>query len=304
MSRVVFLGTPRSAVPTLELLDEHHDVGLVLTQPDRPKGRSKTPMPPPVKEFATNKGLHIGQPSNRRELAEAVQTSGPFDVGVVVAYGRVLQPEVLESPEKGLLNVHFSLLPRWRGAAPVARALMAGDSMTGVTIMKVDEGLDTGPILTAQAIDIPEDDDAGTLTDRLARLGARLLIDALPRYLTGDMRPVPQTDEGATYAEKIGREDRRIDPNADVASVIAKVRALGPSPAAILEIDGEPHKVFEVRMTDNPASPGAWVAIDGRPIAGFRDGAIELITLQPPGRNPQSGTDWVNGRHDDRGSVG
>jgi methionyl-tRNA formyltransferase len=304
MAKVVFLGTPEAAVPTLGLLNEHHDVGLVVTQPDRPRGRSKTPKPPPIKDFAQRIGVPVEQPTNRGELVEALQTFGPFDVGVVVAYGRILHPEVLDSPEHGMLNVHFSLLPRWRGAAPVARALMAGDSMTGVTIMKLDEGLDTGPILTAQAIDIPEEDDAGGLTDRLASLGARLLIDALPRYLSGDLQPVRQSDDGATYAEKIRRQDRPIDPNDTIEAVVAKVRALGPSPAATLQIDGEVHKIFEARPTDSQVAPGAWVALSGKLIAGFADGAIEVTTLQPPGRNPQSGPEWVNGRHSDRGSLG
>lgn len=303
MARVVFLGTPQAAIPTLELLEDSHDVGLVITQPDRPKGRSKTATPPPVKEFAVDRGLHIEQPTNRGELAESIVASGPFEVGVVVAYGRILRPEVLQAPARGLLNVHFSLLPRWRGAAPVARALMAGDTMTGVTIMKLDEGLDTGPVLTAQAIDIPETDDAGALTQRLADLGARLLIDVLPRYLSRDLQPVPQSDDGVTYAEKIGREDRPIDQDADAESVVAKVRALAPSPGATLVLDQEPHKIYEARRTDVPVEPGTWVAVDGRPVAGFGDGAVELITLQPPGRNPQSGTDWVNGRHSDRGVV-
>ena len=303
MSRVVFLGTPQAAIPTLERLDESHDVGLVVTQPDRPKGRSQTPMPPPVKEFAASRGLLVAQPSNRKGLEEAIQGSGSFDVGVVVAYGRILRPEVLEAPRHGLLNVHFSLLPRWRGAAPVARALMAGDAMTGVTIIKLDAGLDTGPVLTAQAIDVPADDNAGTLTERLADLGARRLVDVLPRYLSGEMQPVPQSDEGVTYAEKIEREDRLIDPNADAGSAIAKVRALAPSPAATLRIDGEPHKIYEARVTDARVARGAWVAIEGAPVAGLGEGAIELISLQSPGRNPQAGTDWVNGRHSDRGLI-
>jgi methionyl-tRNA formyltransferase len=180
---------------------------------------------------------------------------------------------------------------------------MAGDTMTGVTIIKLDEGLDTGPVLTAQMIDIPKDDNAGTLTGRLADLGARLLNDVLPRYLSGDLEPVSQSDEGVTYADKLGREDRPIDPNSDADSVVARVRALAPSPAATLRIDGEPHKIHIVRVTDTQVSPGTWMAIGGRPVVGFNDGAIELIALQPPGRNAQSGRDWVNGRQSDRGVV-
>jgi methionyl-tRNA formyltransferase len=303
MARVVFLGSPQAAVPTLELLNEAHDVGLVITQPDRPKGRSKRPVPPPVKEAAVGAGLEVRQPASRGELADAIADAGPFDVGVVVAYGRILRPEILEAPAHGFLNVHFSLLPRWRGAAPVARALMAGDPMTGVTIMKIDEGLDTGPILTAQAIDIPEQDDAGQLTERLAALGARLAVEALPRYLAGEMEPVPQTDDGMTYADKIESEERRIDPRLNAADAVAKVRALAPSPAATLEIDGDAHKIYRARAADAQVEPATWRAVDGRPLVGFSDGPVELISLQPPGRNRQTGRDWVNGRHTDRGVV-
>ncbi|HSM44083.1 MAG TPA: methionyl-tRNA formyltransferase, partial [Acidimicrobiia bacterium] len=180
MARVVFLGTPGAAVPTLETLIAEHEVGLVVTQPDRPQGRSSKPVPPPVKVSASAHDIGVAQPQTREELARVIGHHAPFDVGIVVAYGRILRPEVLELPGNGMLNVHFSLLPRWRGAAPVARALMAGDEMTGVTIIKLDEGLDTGPVLTAQAIDISKSDNAGELTDRLARLGARLVANVLP----------------------------------------------------------------------------------------------------------------------------
>jgi methionyl-tRNA formyltransferase len=170
MARVVFLGTPEAAVPALDSLTQRHEIPLVVTQPDRTQGRSKRPVPSPVKRLASAKGLTVAQPEDRSELAKQFEDHGPFDVGVVVAYGRILRPEILEAPDRGLLNAHFSLLPRWRGAAPVARALMAGDAMTGVTIMKLDEGLDTGPILTAQAIDIPPGVDAGQLTESLAKV--------------------------------------------------------------------------------------------------------------------------------------
>lgn len=303
MARLVFLGTPEAAVPTLEALTEHHDVGLVVTQPDRPKGRSGRPVPPPVKESATSMGLAVSQPGSRAELEATIDGHGPFDVGVVVAYGRILRPEILNAPEHGLLNVHFSLLPRWRGAAPVARALMARDPMTGVTIMKLDEGLDTGPILTAQAIDIPDDVDSGALTDRLAALGAGLLVDALPGYLSGDLHPVPQVEDGVTYADKIDKADRPIDPGADAERVVAQVRGLSPSPAATLEIDGETHKILEARVADIPVEPGTWANVGGRPLVGLGGGAVELVRLQPPGKTPQNGVDWVNGRHRDSGRV-
>jgi methionyl-tRNA formyltransferase len=303
MARVVFLGTPQAAVPALEVLGAAHDVGLVITQPDRPRGRSGTPQSPPVKESATALGLEVSQPTRPGDIASVMDEAGPFDVGVVVAYGRILRPEVLALPEHGLLNVHFSLLPRWRGAAPVARALMAGDEMTGVTIIKLDEGLDTGPVLTAQAVDIPPEDDAGVLTDRLAVLGARLLSEALPRYLAGDLEPVPQTDDGLVYADKIEKEERPIAPDTAASAAVAKVRGLAPEPAATLEIDGEPHKILAARIHDTEVERGRWSVVDGVPVIGFPGGGVELVTLQPPGKKPMPGADWVRGRRSSQGAV-
>lgn len=303
MARVVFLGTPQAAVPTLESLTANHDVALVITQPDRPRGRSGTPQAPPVKVTALAKGLEVSQPTKAADIAAVMDEAGPFDVGVVVAYGRILRPEALALPERGLVNIHFSLLPRWRGAAPVARALMAGDEMTGVTIIRLDEGLDTGPVLTAQAVDIPPDDDAGALTDRLAHLGARLLLEVLPRYLAGDLEPVPQTDDGVVYADKIEREERPIAVDSPPTEVVAKVRGLAPEPAATLSIDGNPHKILAVRLHDTEVKEGHWSVIDGVPVVGFAGGAVELVTLQPPGKKPMSGADWVRGRNSRQGAV-
>lgn len=304
MARVVFLGTPEAAVPTLETLNAEHDVGLAVTQPDRPRGRSGTPVSPPVKVTARAHGIEVAQPGSRTALMEAMSEHGPFDVGVVVAYGRILRRDVLDVPDHGLLNIHFSLLPRWRGAAPVARALMAGDEMTGVSIMKLDEGLDTGPIVTAQAIDIPEDDNAGKLTDRLAGIGARLLAEVLPGYLNGEIDPVPQSDDGATYADKIESGDRPIDPRSEATDVVDQVRALSPEPTATLAIDGETHKIYEVRLVEDDVGTGSWERVKGRPVAGFVGGAVELVTLQPPGKSAMSGEAWVNGRQSDAGVIG
>lgn len=302
-ARVVFLGTPRAAVPTLDTLVIDHDVGLVITQPDRPRGRSGTPQPSPVKEKAAEHSLDVAQPATSAQLAGAIEAHGPFEVGVVVAFGRILRPEVLDLARHGMVNVHFSLLPRWRGAAPVARALMAGDSMTGVTIMKLDEGLDTGPVISAQAIDIPPDDDAGMLTDRLATMGARLLGRELPRYLRGELEPAPQTDEGATYARKIEKSDRPIDVHAGAESIVAQVRGLSPSPAATLEIDGQTHKVLAAQVSEQEVESGTWSGLEGRPVVGVGDSSIELLMVQPPGKTPQPGVDWLHGRQRSGGVV-
>ncbi|MGH3650212.1 MAG: methionyl-tRNA formyltransferase [Acidimicrobiia bacterium] len=304
MARVVFLGTPVAAVPALEQLTRHHEVGLVITQPDRPRGRSKRPMPPPVKLAAGGLGHAIAQPGSHAELESTVRDHGPFEVGVVVAYGRIIRPEVLALVEHGMLNVHFSLLPRWRGAAPVARAIMAGDPMSGVTIMRLDEGLDTGPILTAQAVDILEGETTGELTTRLADLGARLLTDVIGRYLDGALQPVSQTDDGLTYADKIKAEDRPIALDSDVATVINQVRGLAPSPAATLEIDGQRHKILAVRTADAHPEPGTWIEVDGAPVIGLADGGLEITALQPSGKSLQTGADWVRGRRRDSGLVG
>ncbi len=297
------MGTPREAVPTLRALVGPYDVGLVVTQPDRPRGRSATPQSPPVKETAVELGLQIAQPESTEELLASLQRSGPFELGVVVAYGRLLPPAVLEVPTRGILNVHFSLLPRWRGAAPIERAIMAGDQMTGVTIIRIDEGLDTGPVLTAQAVDIRPEETGGELKERLSRLGARLLIGAIAPYLSGDLRPVPQVDEGATYATKIEREDRVLDPEGAAAQFINKVRALAPSPGAVLNIDGEDHKVLSARLHPYLPLPGTWQVVEGVPVVAVGGEGVEIVSLQPPGKRVQSGEEWVRGRRVDGGTI-
>lgn len=303
MTRILFLGTPEAAVPTLARLASRFDVGLVITRPDRPKGRSGTPTPSPVKTFAADAAITVAQPETREELAEAIEAGGSFDVGVIVAYGRVLGADGLAHPENGLLNVHFSLLPRWRGAAPVSRALMAGDTMSGVTIIKIDEGLDTGAVLTAQAVDVLPGENAGSLTERLADLGARLVVAALPGYLDGTISPIDQTEDGVVYANKLTKEDRRLSTAVPADDFVNRVRGLAPTPAATIEIDGELHKVLEARMHDHHPDPGTWTAVDSVPVVAIGSEGVELVTLQPPGRRAQSGADWVRGRRQNSGVV-
>jgi methionyl-tRNA formyltransferase len=303
-SRIAFLGTPGAAVPTLEALADAHEIALVVTQPDRPRGRSSNPVAPPVKLAAERLGLRVSQPESSAQLHEALETAGPLDVGVVVAYGRILRPEHLAVPAHGFVNVHFSLLPRWRGAAPVNRALMAGDDTTGVTIIRLDEGLDTGPVLSSRSVEIDSEEDAGALTDRLAALGASTLTEALDPYLTGSLIPTPQGEEGVTYADKLTRSDRQVGVDLPTSRFIDHVRGLAPSPAAVLDIDGAPHKLLSVVEAASGPAPGRWATVDGRPVIGVSDGAIELVTLQPPGKTPQSGPDWLRGRHSSSGVVG
>ena len=301
MTRIVFLGTPQSAVPTLERLAERFDVGLVVTQPDRPKGRSGTPTPPPVKMTAQNLGIEVAQPAKSSEIAKSISDNGDFDLGVVVAYGRILRPDVLALPRMGLLNVHFSLLPRWRGAAPVARALLAGDQMTGVTIIKIDEGLDTGPVLTAQAVDIGPSENAGELTDRLANLGARLIADVIPRYVSGDMVPVEQSDDGLEYADKVTPEDRPLDVEDSPDAFVNRVRALAPNPGATLEIDEERFKILGARVIGHDVPIGEWHEVDGQPVVGVEGGSVALLQVQPPGKRAMTGEEWLRGSRKARG---
>lgn len=301
--RVVFFGTPEAAVPILTAVGSAFDLGLVVTQPDRARGRSKRLVAPPVKDAAVALGVPVAQPSTRLELESLAEGSRAFDVGVVVAYGRILPKTVLDFPAAGHLNVHFSLLPRWRGAAPVARALMASDSMTGVTIIQLDEGLDTGPVLTAQAVDIDANEDAGELTNRLSHLGARLLTSSLERFVSGEDRPVPQSDEGVTYADKLTHSDRPLPLDADAATVVARVRGLSPTPAATLSIDAVPHKILAARTSDADVPAGEWSAVGDRLVAGTRDGSFEIVELQPPGRTRQGGDDWIRGKGARSGTI-
>jgi len=303
VNRIAFLGTPAAAVPSLTALAESYPVGVVVTRPDRPRGRSGKPMPSPVKEHADAIGLPVIQAESSSALREGLEAHGPFEVGVVVAYGRILLPEVLNLPTHGILNVHFSLLPRWRGAAPVARALISGDKMTGVTIIQLDEGLDTGPVITAQAMDIASGEDAGSLTSRLAEVGARLLLDSLPAALSGSLQPITQSNDGLTYAEKITSEDRVLDVGENPESFVNKVRGLSPTPGATLQIDGQPHKILEASVTEHTSAVGSWALLEGMVVAGVGGGSVEIVRLQPPGRRPQSGADWVRGRRKESGQI-
>lgn len=304
MTRVAFLGSPEAAVPTLEaLVGDGLDVALVVTQPDRPKGRSKEPTPTPVKTAAHERGLRLSTPGDADSLRRSLADAGPLDLAVVVAYGRLLRPEVLGLPSLGFLNVHFSLLPRWRGAAPVARALMAGDTMTGVTIIRLDEGLDTGPVLTAQGVDIHPEETRGELTTRLAALGARLVTNVIPDYESGTARPVHQSDEGLTYASKLESSDRPLDVGASATEAVNRVRGLSPEPAATLVIDDDVTQVLRARPDRSAPEPGTWSVVDDRLVAGFADEGVELIEIKPPGGKTMSGSSWLRGRRRTSGLI-
>ena len=252
---IVFAGTPSFAAAALEaLLGAQHRVVLVLTQPDRAAGRGRRVQSSAVKQLARARGLEVMQPGTLRDpgVVEAVVHHAP-DVLVVAAYGLIIPPAVLAAPRHGGINIHASLLPRWRGAAPIQRALLAGDAQTGISIMQMDEGLDTGPILMQQAIPIARDDTARTLHDRLAALGAQMIVEALsaPRV------PVPQPAAGITYAAKIGKAEARIDWTQSAEHIERKVRAFDPEPGAYTAWHGEMLKIWRVRVEGGVhATPG------------------------------------------------
>lgn len=304
MTRLAFLGTPQAALPALRLLAAEHEVAVVVTRPDRPQGRSRRLLPSAVKTAALGLGLPVVTPGSDHELRQALGDAGPLEAAVVVAYGRILRPDVLDLPQRGMLNIHFSLLPRWRGAAPVPWALLSGDPMTGATVIRLDQGVDTGPVLIAQAVDIGPEEAAGELTERLARLGAGLLLGALPRYLAGELVPVPQSDQGATYARKLEPGDRPLDVTAGREEALRRVRALSPEPGATLEVDGEPVQILRARPHLSSPPAGTWRGEEGVPVAGLADGGVELIEVRPPGRRTMSGAAWLRGRKRHRGVIG
>ncbi len=291
----VFLGSPAAAVPSLAAFCDVEDVDLVVTQPDRPAGRGSTKVPPPVKVAAKQFGLQVEQPATAEELFDVLSNAEPT-VGLVVAFGRILTPTMLTLAPFGFLNVHFSLLPRWRGAAPVERAIAAGDEMTGVTLMRIDEGLDTGPVLGEVATPIGPTETGGTLTARLAYLGASLVDSTVPDYLTGRRRPVPQLTTGGSQAGKLTRRGALLTPAMRAVEAERAVRAFTPRPGAWLETPEGPLRVHRARLGVDTIEPGAIVWSGGTVLAGFADGTLELLTVQPPGKAAQDGTAWMNGR--------
>lgn len=291
----VFLGTPAAAVPSLAALADVEDIDLVITQPDRRAGRGGTKTSSPVKVAAEQFGFAVAQPSTHEDLQELINR-GDFRIGVVVAYGRILGPSVLAAVPFGFVNVHFSLLPRWRGAAPVERAIAAGDERTGVTLMKIDEGLDTGPILGEIATPIAPNETGGSLTSRLSFLGATLIDDTLPEYLNRRRRPVPQIAPGASTARMLSKSEARLTPDVDAKGAERLVRAFYPRPVAWIESSSGVLRIHAARPSELIGEPGQ-IALSGtRVIAYFNRGSIELVSVQPPGKPRIDATAWMHGR--------
>jgi methionyl-tRNA formyltransferase len=294
--RIVFLGTPDVAVPALEALIAADDVDVVtvITNPDRPRGRRGTPQPPPVKVAAEAAGLEVWQPDRPREVLDDLRAL-EVDACAVVAYGALLPADVLAAGGRGFVNLHFSLLPRWRGAAPVQHAIRAGDQVTGVTTFVLDEGMDTGPILDALEVEIGPDESAGELLDRLADLGAPLLVDSL-RRLVGGAVPTPQPEDGATLAPKISPADVAIDWSSTSREVVDLVRSVDPVPGAHTVFRDRRLKVFRAAPVDASGEVGVVVDHDGDlTVVATGDGAVELREVQPEGKGRMDGTAFANG---------
>ena len=298
--RVVFFGTPAFAVPTLEaLLEVRVDVAAVVTQPDRAKGRSRsTLVAPPVKQRAIAAGIAVLQPERPRsdEFIARIRELD-VDLGVVVAYGHLLPPSLLALPRLGMVNVHASLLPRWRGAAPIQWAILAGDTECGVSIMRLEEGLDSGGVWRSARTTIDEHDTTGTLFTRLANLGARTLLDALPQITAGDA-PMAQPTDGVTHAPKIDRDVARIDWRESASLVSQRIRAMDPTPGAWTTLGADEVKLFAPRPTPSPAAsvPPGTITVSGHQfIVTCGGGAVAIDDVQPAGRRRMTSGDWLRG---------
>ncbi len=306
MARIVFMGTPDFAVPTLEALADAHRVVGVVTQPDRKSGRGRQLKAPPVKRAALERGLPLFQPRTLRTPDPLARLADwEPEVIVVAAFGQILSQDVLDLPPHGCLNIHASLLPRWRGAAPVAASILAGDEITGVTIMRMDAGLDTGPILAQQEEPIRFDDTRATLRDRLSRLGAKLLIETLPAYLAGDLPPRPQPEEGVTYAEQLRKEDGLLDWSRPAVELDWQMRAFTPWPSVFTFWRGRRLKVlWATPLPDwcGDAPPGTVIALtDGAAVAAGK-GALRLERVQLAGKRAMDVEVFLQGQRDFVGS--
>jgi methionyl-tRNA formyltransferase len=289
------MGSPDFSVPVLDALVKGYQVAGVVTQPDRPAGRGRALQAPPVKRASQQLGIPLIQPEKLRAEALADLRDWAPDLIVVAAFGQILRREVLELPSYGCLNVHASLLPRWRGAAPIQAAILAGDAQTGVTIMKMDSGIDTGPLLSQRALPIAAVDTAEELSKKLAEIGAGLLMEALPAYLEGTLVPQSQPPEGATYASPLKREDGLLDFARPSAECARRVRAFQPWPGTWMEWRGGVLKVLRASVGLGQLPPGTRTVYRGFPAVGAADGLLVLEQVQPAGRKPMSGRAFLAG---------
>ncbi len=309
--RVVFMGSPEFALPSLQrLIESEHEVAAVFTQPDRPAGRGRKLVPPPVKTLALDHGIPVHQPPSisKPDAVQLLRDIAP-DAGIIAAYGQLLRQPVLDVPRLGFLNVHASLLPRWRGAAPVSAAILAGDAESGATIMQVVLALDAGPMLARAVVGIEREDTSATLAARIAVAGAELLLRVLPAWERGELTPEPQDDARATYAPQIRKADALIRwDTEDARAIERKVRAYNPWPMAYALLGGAPLRIIEATVLEHrsDAEPGTimTVAVAGVPPsgAGFaiatRGSDLGVVTVQGPGGKAMSAAQYLNGHRD------
>ena len=302
--RIAFAGTPEFARVALQALHQAgHELVLVLTQPDRPAGRGMKLQASPVKQFALDHGLPLAQPRSLRlegkfaddaAVARSALVDADPEMMVVAAYGLILPPWTLALPRLGCLNIHGSLLPRWRGAAPIQRAIEAGDSRTGITIMQMDAGLDTGDMLLTEATDITADDSTATLHDRLAAMGARRVVQALALAQQGALQPHKQPSDGATYASKIDKAEATIDWQQPAAVLERRIRAFDPFPGCSTTLAGQPLKLWRARVLAGEGTPGRVLAAEtGRLVVACGQGALEVLELQQAGGRRIAARDFL-----------
>lgn len=300
-TRIVFMGSPVFSVPILRALNEKTNVVAAVTQPDRPTGRGKKIVPCAVKQAALELGLHVLTPNRLRKDEDSIAELKELqaDVFIVAAYGQILPMRVLEIPKYGCVNVHASLLPRWRGASPIQTAILEGDAQTGVTIMKMNAGMDTGPILKKKAISIKPSDNAETLSEKLSLLGRDLLLEVLLEYICGTLKPVQQEDEEATYTTLIKKKDGVMDLSNPAAHLERQVRAYNPWPGTYFEWNEKRLKVLETEVVNEVTlGVGERSIFQKYPVIGTGDGVLKLTQVQVPGKKPTSGKAFLNGARD------
>lgn len=304
MAKVVFMGTPDFALNTLQKLIEHHEVLGVVTQPDRPAGRNRQLQPPPIKQLALQHGIPVLQPEKiRRAESIAELKQWQPDVYVVAAFGQILPQSVLDIPPYGSINVHASLLPRWRGAAPIQAVIRAGDTQSGVTIMKMDAGLDTGPMLTQRSIQLSIDETGQSLHDRLAVIGAELLIETLPGYLSGEIVPQAQDETLVTYAPQIEKGEGNIRWEQDAVSIERLVRAFTPWPGTYSHWNGQQLKILSGVVVDGKHEPGRIIQTRDGIAVGTGEGLFLLKRIQLAGRKAMTAEEFIRGQADFSGGT-
>jgi methionyl-tRNA formyltransferase len=306
MTKILFMGTPQFAVPALAKLIEAYDVVAVVTQPDAPAGRGKQLAQSPIKQLALSAGLPVLQPETLKppDVVAQLRAFAP-DCIVVAAFGQILRKPVLEMPRFGCINVHGSLLPRWRGASPVSAAIAAGDAVTGITLMQMDVGLDSGPMLSQREEPIRPDDTAGSLMERLAHIGADLLIETLPKYLAGELAPQTQDESLVTVCRQLKKEEGAIDWRKPATEIERHVRAMLPWPGAFTNVSGKRLKILSSQLSafSSQLSPGTLFIHKNSVSVQCGEGALELLTVQPEGKKPMPAADFARGQQALHGAV-